>query len=573
MLRSGRATEAKALLQKVCKLNKKDAEAWMLLGCVHGTLSSPSDAITCLNKAIKLQPAMAEAHSNLGIVLKTAGKLPDAVSSYQQAIRLKPDNASFHSNLGNVLAEQGKLDEAITSLQRAISLRPDSADIYYNLGNILKTRGSLEQATHAYQKALELRPGIEQVQISLGNSLISLGRLQDAMGYYDTILATQPASLDALCGKVRVLDKRGEFMAAFELVRPHLEAKTLHAALAVTFAEMAHHHNKQEEAIAWLVHLLDEGGWSSQEQIRLYFALGKLYDMSANYNAAFEQFQIGHSLYTVNFTIEQYAALIDTLITTFNTHSLRSLPRATQDTSLPIFIIGMPRSGTSLVEQILASHPLVTGGGEREEVYDLAASIPDKTKTGGHYPAGIDALTQEQVNSLTTEYLQRLRAVSPDALRITDKMPHNFMYLGLIQRLFPKARVIHCIRDPLDTCLSCYFQTFSGYHPYTHDLSTLGKYYREYTRLMQHWERVLEIPMMNVHYEELVSNQESVSRAIVEFCSLEWDDACLQFHKNQRAITTASYDQVRQPIYTKSINRWKNYEKQLDPLITALGDS
>lgn len=545
----------------------------MLLGCVYGALSNPTDAITYLHKAVKLQPALAEAHSNLGIALKAAGRLEEAVKSYRHAIRLKPDNASFHSNLGNVLVEQGKLDEAITSLQRAVSLRPDFADAHYNLGNILKNRGLLEQATHAYQKVLELRPGFEQAQNSLGNVLTGLGRLQDAMDHYDAILAKQPASLDALCGKVLVLDKCGEFAAAFELVLPHLEAKSPHVVLAVTFAEMAHHYNKQEEAIGWLVHLLAKKEWNPQEQIRLHFAQGKLYDMTGCYDAAFEQFQAGHSLYAVDFDIEQYTALIDTFITTFNTDSLCSFPRATQDPALPVFIIGMPRSGTSLVEQILASHPLVGGGGEREDINDLAASIPDKTGTEGHYPAGIDAFTQEQVDTFTTEYLERLCTVAPTALRITDKMPHNFMYLGLIQRLFPQARIIHCIRDPLDTCLSCYFQNFSGNHPYAHDLSMLGRYYCEYSRLMRHWETVLEIPMMNVQYEKLVSNQKSVSRAIVEFCGLEWDDACLQFHKNQRAITTSSYDQVRQPMYTKSIGRWKNYEEHLAPLITALGDS
>ena len=545
----------------------------MLLGCVHGALSNSSDAITCLLKAVKLQPALAEAHSNLGIALKAAGRSDEAVKSYRRAIRLKPGNASFHSNLGNALAEQGKPDEAIASLQRAVSLRPDFTDVHYNLGNILKNRGSLEQAADAYQKVLELRPGFEPAQNSLGNALTSLGRLQEAMDHYDAILAMQPASLDALCGKVLVLDKCGEFAAAFELMQPHLEVKSPHAVLAVTFAEMAHHYNKQEEAIGWLAHLLTKGEWSPQEQTRLHFAQGKLYDMTGRHNTAFEQFRAGHSLYVVDFDIEQYAALIDTLITTFNADSLRAFPHATQDTALPVFIIGMPRSGTTLVEQILASHPLVGGGGEREDINDLAVSIPDKTGSGGHYPAGIDALTQEQVDTFTTEYLERLRAAAPAALHITDKMPHNFMYLGLIQRLFPQARIIHCIRDPLDTCLSCYFQNFSGHHPYAHDLSMLGKYYREYSRLMRHWETVLEIPMMNLHYEELVSNQEPVSRAIVEFCGLEWDDACLQFHKNQRAITTSSYDQVRQPMYTKSIGRWKSYEEHLDPLITALGDS
>jgi hypothetical protein len=230
----------------------------------------------------------------------------------------------------------------------------------------------------------------------------------------------------------------------------------------------------------------------------------------------------------------------------------------------------MPRSGTTLVEQILSSHPAVYGAGELKDIGELANSLPGMIGTNKPFPQNIALLTRVHLDRLATTYLDRLRELSPDALRVTDKML-GFIYLGLIELILPGARVIHCVRDPQDTCLSAYFQDFSESHPYAYDLHNLGVYYSGYRRIMNNWKNVLiNVRMMEVSYEELVRNQEAVSRRMIDFCDLPWDDRCLQFHENRRYVATASYDQVRQPMYRSSVGRWKNYERHLNKLKAAL---
>jgi hypothetical protein len=230
----------------------------------------------------------------------------------------------------------------------------------------------------------------------------------------------------------------------------------------------------------------------------------------------------------------------------------------------------MPRSGTSLVEQILSTHPGVYGAGELTAIDQFARHLGDAT--GDAYPQSALHLDQATIDAAARQYLAALQDLAPSAIRVTDKMPGNFLHLGLIQLLFPGARVIHCRRDPLDTCLSCYFQQFNQGQTFSYDLSDLGHHYRQYQRLMRHWQSVISLPMLDVHYEDLVADQEAMSRKMLEFCGLDWTDECMRFYESKRYVATASYDQVRQPIYHKSVGRWRHYERYLGPLKTALGD-
>jgi hypothetical protein len=261
---------------------------------------------------------------------------------------------------------------------------------------------------------------------------------------------------------------------------------------------------------------------------------------------------------------------MDALMNIYSPEFMARMPRASIRSERPVFIVGMVRSGTSLVEQILASHPAVYGAGELPDIIQTVLSLHTVLGTEQHYPQCLSKLTQEKTDWLAQQYLGHLASLSPDAARVIDKMPGNFMHLGFIELLFPGARIIHCMRDPLDTCLSAYFQDFSRTHQYSYDLSNLGAFYREYLRVMQHWREVLKLPMLEVRYEELVANQEAVTRRMVEFCGLEWDERCMQFHKAKRYVATASYDQVRQPLYNKSAGRWKHYERFLEPLRKGL---
>jgi hypothetical protein len=309
------------------------------------------------------------------------------------------------------------------------------------------------------------------------------------------------------------------------------------------------------------------------ERAYLHFHLGHLYDRTGEYDRAFSHFRQGNNLVQSPYDSDEHHRLVSSLIRAYDPASLATHPRATLPTEQPIFIVGMPRSGTTLVEQILTSHPRVYGAGELDDLSQIAAALPRTLGSAEPYPRCLDTLTQAQVDALAQQHLAKLAALSGNAPRVTDKMPLNFLNLGLIALLFPHARVIHCTRDPLDTCLSCYFCNFAGNLPYTYDLAHLGQFYKEYTRLMRHWKKVLPVRMREVSYEQLVADPEAQMRALVAFCGLDWDGNCLEFHNTERAVMTASDVQVRRPIYNSSVGLWRRYEKHLAPLLEALGRS
>jgi len=290
------------------------------------------------------------------------------------------------------------------------------------------------------------------------------------------------------------------------------------------------------------------------------------------YKEAFRHYKAGNETIDIVFDSQSFKTRIDNLISIFNSENIVNIAKSDTDTTLPIFIVGMPRSGTSLTEQILSSHPQVDGAGELNDINNIAVSLPNKLNTTLPYPQCITLLTTDACNIIAQEYLNKLTNLCGENRFITDKMPHNFLNIGLISLLFPQAKIIHCVRDPRDTCLSIYFQNFGWLHPYGARLDWLGAYYQEYVRIMKHWETV-KIPIHTVRYDDMVNDQKATTRKILEYCNLEWSDNCLNFHKSDRVVATASYDQVRQKIYTKSQARWKNYEKDITLLIENLGDA
>jgi tetratricopeptide (TPR) repeat protein len=305
---------------------------------------------------------------------------------------------------------------------------------------------------------------------------------------------------------------------------------------------------------------------TTNERRSLHFALGKLYDSKKQYRKAFEHYRSGNELKHARYDPVEHVRKIDTIISTYSADMMAAMPRSGIRSERMVFVVGMPRSGTSLVEQVLSSHPDVFGAGELTYINQQTRTLD----ASAGYPQCVPKLTQQALTENARNYLERISELSPDALRVIDKMPGNFAYLGYIELLFPGARIIHCKRDPLDTCLSNYFQNFSSLLYYAYNLTNLGAFYKNYTRLMEHWQKAITLPMIEVQYEDMIADQEGGSRRIVEFCGLEWDEQCMNFHKADRYVATASYDQVRRPMYKSSVARWKNYEKYIGPLIDAL---
>ena len=410
--------------------------------------------------------------------------------------------------------------------------------------------------------------------LNLASALMTFSELDEALACCEKALQLQPDNIDAIALAARIEQHAGQIEKAYQRLKPLVDSGVEQANMAAAFSDVCSSMNCPEEAIGLQEKLL-RGGDSLPviSKRSLHFDRGKLYSKTRDYDKAFANYRAGNELRDIDWDPAVNSVRVDNIIQVFSKTFLASAPRATLRSQKPVFVLGMPRSGTSLAEQILASHPLVYGAGELADLLALVQKLPAFTGTDLNFPNAATALDQAALDSMAQQYLSRLDELSADAQRVVDKMPGNFSFLGLIELLFPDARVIHCTRDPMDTCLSCYFQDFSRAQPYTYDLTHLGLFYRDYQRLMAHWKETLSIPILDVSYEELVSDQEAMSRRMIEFCGLDWDDSCLQFHQTERFVGTASYDQVRRPIYNTSVKRWEKYKTHLGPLVDALDGS
>jgi tetratricopeptide (TPR) repeat protein len=560
-----RASEAVPFYQRALELDPRLVEAHNNLGNAFLELGRYDDAAGCYRRAMQIRPDDAQILCNLsnaqGLIHAALGQREQAVASYRQALIHDPSYADAWNNLGNVLRDLGAVREAVALYARAIELDSGRAKSHYNIGTVLFELRRVDEAVASYRQALVIQPDYAPAHASLGSALRQQRRPADAELSCRAALDIDPNCFEALylLGELRA--DRGQFVEAQEIFRRTIE---INPNFSFAYSSIATHRKMTRYDTQWL-----EGATALlakqpplAQAISLRYSLGKYFDDVGHYDDAFNHYRQANELTRRHGSIYNGTNLtrrVDGIIRIFDVTFMREDRNHAPTSEVPVFIVGMPRSGTSLAEQILASHPAVFGAGE-VIFWDAAYRAYREAERKNQQDANL-------IPGMATAYLEHLTTLSRGAQRVIDKMPANFLYAGLIHAALPRARIIHMQRHPIDTCLSIYFQNFFNMGAYANDLDDLAHYYGEYIRITNHWRAVLPAAtLLEIPYEALIEDPEGWARRMLDFIGLPWDPKCLNFHQTDRAVITASKWQVRQKISKSSAGRWRNYQKFVAPL-------
>ena len=571
----GRDADAAASFERALAARPDFAAALNNLGNAQQTLGRAAAAAACFERAVALQPGYAEALNNLGMLRLNQGRHEAALASIERALAARPDYAGAHNNRGRVLLALERTEEAVACFEQAIALRADLAEAHNNLGTALLGLQRKSEAIACYERALEINPTYGTAWANLGTVWLGLRREAEAAACYERVFAGAVPEFEAYCNAADGLEALGRLDDARRALERALALwpgrPELYGALARSMRFVAN--DAHVAAMEALVDDVAEHG--ERHQAALHFALAKAYRDTAQHERAFHHLLTANALKrrTIAYDEAKTLGFLDRVRTAFTSELLARHRGAGVASRVPVFVVGMPRSGTTLIEQILASHRAVFGAGELD---DFPAAVSRLAGPDGRplaLPDDADVLSGTLLRELGTTYLARIQGQVPDAEHITDKLPFNFFYAGLIHLALPEARIVHVRRDPIDTCLSCFSTDFAGGNqPFSYELGELGRYHRAYETVMAHWRDVLPPGvMLDVRYEDVVDDLEAQARRLVAHCGLAWDPACLTFHATARPVQTASATQVRQPIYRSSLERWRPYAPMLTPLLEALG--
>jgi tetratricopeptide (TPR) repeat protein len=484
------------------------------------------------------EPNHLQANYWLGRLLIERAQFREAKDFLNNVLEMKPDDVEAKMQLGQAELMLGEFDSAADHYRAVIALEPENEGAYCNLAKTLAFLGQYEEAINQYLRALELMPTFDSAWASLGELYLHLGRMDDAVS----------------CLK-KALDLNPKITSAYLLL-----------------ADSGHYSIRQSE-IETMSRLYEKGVLTNDQRSFLAFALGRIFDGRKEYDKAFEYYTRGNRLRRkgLRFSITDEAKRFQGLRELFTKEFLTQVAPDETPGTTPIFIVGMPRSGTSLVEQILSSHPDVYGAGELAILENLCRE--SSLLPGQEYQSSISEPEPEDFHQLGAKYLAGIDKFGHGAKFIVDKLTLNFKYIGVIRLALPEAKIIHCRRDPMDNCVSIYRSIFGGQLAFSYDQEELGQYYLLYAELMRHWHHVLPGVIHDVTYEDLIANTAVEIRGLLAHCGLAFDPACLRFHETERAVRTMSSSQVRQPIFSDSISAWKRYESHLEPLYAALGNS
>jgi tetratricopeptide (TPR) repeat protein len=559
--------------QQALTVGPGDFDAPGRLAAGRPAIGRAEQAIAHYEQVLAVTPDSAEAHFNLGNVLLAFGRHQEAIARYEQALAIRPDYAEAHNNCGHAQLAFGRTGEAISRYLRAIAVRPDFAEAHTNIGCALQQLGRFKEAIPHHQRALAIKPDYAEAHTHLGGALHRLDRAEEACAHCRKSIALNPDYADAHYGlgiALEALGRADEARVALERA-VELAPKRAQYHLALALSGRFRAGDARLKAIEELMR--EEASLSVEDRIALHFALGKAFADLERHEPSFRHLLEGNALKRQRTPYDEAATLrfFERIEAVFTPDLMQRMRGGGDPSRTPVFVVGMPRSGSTLIEQILASHSKVFGAGELEEFGKAVFSLGKANGGSATFPEIVPTLPAEALRQLGGSYLDAIGAAATPAERIVDKLPLNFAFVGLIHLALPNARIIWARRDPIDTCVSCFSTLFGGDQPHTYDLGELGRYHRAYEALMQHWQRVLpDGVLLEVRYEQVVEDLEGEARRMLEHCGLEWEEACLAFHETRRAVQTASVAQVRRPIYRSSVGRWRAYGHLLQPLLQAL---
>lgn len=537
----GETKKACSFYQAAIEASSHFAEPINNLGLIFLHEQEFIQALEYFNRAIQLAPTFVEGHCNLGAVFLGLEQYDKALFYFEKTVQAKPDHAEAYYGLAKVYLHKKDFIESERNARKALAINADQSVFYGHLATICNERGDPHQALLYLNQALAINPTLTSLHVSKGATLMEMGEIPQAEAQFLNL--TQQSQVEA------------HIFAHYNLVQIR-KIKSDNISLKELLSIADHAQEVPSHKLEYV-----------------YFALGKCFDDLGEWSKSFEYFTQGCQLKRkrIFYDSAEQVQFTHRLIQCFSKERIEYLQKFANPSALPIFIVGMPRSGSTLVEQILSNHSQVYGGGEVTYLHDLIKMPVENNNTIFSYPENILKLSPIAYEGLTNKYLLSLQSISPKAPRITDKMLYNFIAIGLIHALFPNAKIIHVKRNPIDICLSCYMKLFTQGHFYSYDLTELGQYYNCYERIMHHWRQTLPPnAWIDVEYENMINNLESETQRLFAFCNLNWEPASLDFYQSSRQVRTASLIQVRQPIYTSSVERWRRFERDLAPLINTL---
>lgn len=533
----------------------------------HKACGRLGEAENILKQILAAAPNFHPAYHTLGLIAYEVGKLPLAVELIAEAIARDGRVALYHRNIGEMCRRLGRLDEAVAAGERATAIAPEDLDAHYNLGLALTDKMDWDASIRSYQRALALNPGHGLSWNNLGAALEKKGEIAQAETAYARAVAINPLHYEAQNNLGALYSSQGKLEEACHCFDESIKGNPDFSEAHFNLSSLKTY---REEDPHWLYlerHQDKAAAMPSMARIRYWFALGKAREDLGRYDEAFSAYAEGNRLQHALRPYDESQAdkILERVMTTFTQAFFEAHKAPQKSEKTPIFIVGMPRSGTTLLEQILASHPAIYGAGE---LMDLNQIITSASRSNHPFPDFVPGLTAQEFTQLGAEYIEKVWHLAPDAQCITDKMPANFFYIGMIRLMLPNAKIIHAMRDPMDSCFSNYARLFNDTMEFAYDLGTLGRYYARYITLMQHWHKVLpQGSILDLRYEDMVADTEGQARRILDYVDLPWDENCLNFHQNKRHVKTASVAQVRRPIYKTSVARWQHFAKHLTPLL------